>query len=692
MASPPGSLSIPRASAAAASSRAVSSSGGAGSVRASSDSAPNARPVVRSTRSVRGSKARRSNLDDALGEEVQHPVGLDARAETDDRGASGQAASSCLAIFDDVHRHQPLARLLEAQLGAAARREQSRLAAGFAPPGDAIGERREDRDSQRLQLGRGVEASAAAVERGAELPPDATHLLDRAGVQLQPAQQVGAKAARVGLPIEIDQIGHVGSALEPRAGGAAERRPSAGANVALANQRGGQGGGLASAAHLPFDHQPRQSGMGGEAEHAPADVGEIARRADRPQPPEELARGAPGRGRRWLQPAERVSIHDAERPQGHRHVGQIDARDLGWIVGRTLIEVVLGVKAQRASGARSSGASGALVGGGAADLGQRQRRQARPGRVRGDPRQPGIHHRHHAVDRHRRFGDVRRQDHLAPSRRPHGAGLFLERHLAVQGKNGQLGCLGELGQRSLRPADLGGAGEKDQQIAVGLLAQELPDRPRNPPLERAVVGGLRHRQVLDGHVEHPPFASHGGRPAGIAGQKRAHRFGLQRGRHGHHGELGAGPFPQPSQPGERQIGGHVPLVKLVEHDGRDAPQLGIGEQAPHEQPLGHEPQPGPGAAGLVEADAVADDLADPLPALGGHPSSGQARRQPPGSRTKFPGAGQAGVEQGAGDAGGLPGAGGSLDDHGAIGLHRPDDGRDGIVDGQRRQAGASARR
>ena len=124
---------------------------------------------------------------------------------------------------------------------------------------------------------------ASAVERGAELPPDAAHLLDRAGVQLQPAQQVGAKATRVGLAIEIDEIGDVGAALEPRAGGATERRARAGADVALADQRGCQRGGLARSARLPFDHQPRQSRMGGKAEHSPADVGE--HRPSRRSPP-----------------------------------------------------------------------------------------------------------------------------------------------------------------------------------------------------------------------------------------------------------------------------------------------------------------------------------------------------------------------------------------------------------------------
>ena len=236
-------------------------------------------------------------------------------------------------------------------------------------------------------------------------------------------------------------------------------------------------------------------------------------------------------------------------------------------------------------------------------------------------------------------------------------------------------------------------GKKHQQVTVRLLAQELPDRARDPSLERAVVARLRHWQVLDRDVEPPPFAPHRGRLAGIASEKRAHRLGLQRRRHGHDGEIRAGPFPQPAQPGERQIGGHMPLVQLVEHDGGDATKLGIGEQAPHEQTLGHESQAGAGAAGLVEADAIAHGLADPLSAFGGHPGGGQARRQPPGLEDpESPRTREARVEQRARHPGGFSRAGRGLDHHGAVGLHRFDDGGEDPVDGQGRQAGGSARR
>ena len=70
------------------------------------------------------------------------------------------------------------------------------LPPGFAPARDAIGERGEDRQPQRLRLGGGVDPRAArrpsAEASWRRTRPD---LLDRAGVQLQPAEQRRGESA-----------------------------------------------------------------------------------------------------------------------------------------------------------------------------------------------------------------------------------------------------------------------------------------------------------------------------------------------------------------------------------------------------------------------------------------------------------------------------------------------------------------
>ena len=68
----------------------------------------------------------------------------------------------------------------------------------------------------------------------------------------------------------------------------------------------------------------------------------------------------------------------------------------------------------------------------AAILRDLQRRQARPGRVRGDAGQARVDHRGHAVDGDRGLGHVGGEDDLAPRGRAHRAVLLLGREVAVE--------------------------------------------------------------------------------------------------------------------------------------------------------------------------------------------------------------------------------------------------------------------
>ena len=74
----------------------------------------------------------------------------------------------------------------------------------------------------------------------------------------------------------------------------------------------------------------------------------------------------------------------------------------------------------------------------------------------------------------------------------------------------------------------------------------------------------------------------------------------------------------------------APLVELVEHDRADALQRRVGQQLPGQDPLGRHPEPGPRPDLPLEADEVADLLAERPAPLVGDPGRGRPRRDPTG--------------------------------------------------------------
>ena len=208
------------------------------------------------------------------------------------------------------------------------------------------------------------------------------------------------------------------------------------------------------------------------------------------------------------------------------------------------------------------------------------------------------------------------------------------------------------------PADLGAARQEDQQVAVGLLAQQPLHRPRDAVLEPVVgAGGLLGREVLDGHVEAAPLRAEGG-----GAQEGGHRRGVERGRHGHQPQVGPAGALQAAQQRQGQVAVQVALVELVEQDGADAGEGGLGEEAAQQQPLGDEADAGARRGDVLEADLVADRLAGPLAQLLGHPPGRQPGRQAPRLQHHHLALHQpGGVDRGR-DARGLAGAGGRLDD------------------------------
>ena len=361
------------------------------------------------------------------------------------------------------------------------------------------------------------------------------------------------------------------------------------------------------------------------------DVGEIAGRVDGAQPGEELARRAPGgRGRR-LEPGERVGVADAERGERQHRVGQVGARDLGRVVGagaarsRAACRAAArgpGACARRARRAASAAARLILA---SASVGR-----PGPGRVRGDARQPRVDHRHHAVDGHRRLGDVGGQHHLAAPGGPHGARLLLERHLAVQRQHASVAGLRRA--RRARPARAGfspAPGRNTSRSPSVSSRSEPPDRRRDL---RSSGGDRRPRprgEVLDRDLEAAPLAAHGGAVASAAPRERPRTGsassvadiattassgrGLSRSRR--------------SQASARSVATWR-SCSSSSTTAETPRELGIGEQPPHEQPLGDEPAPACG---------------DPRPRRSGRCSRRSRRRArrappPPGWRPGAPAA------------------------------------------------------
>ncbi len=362
------------------------------------------------------------------------------------------------------------------------------------------------------------------------------------------------------------------------------------------------------------------------AEEGLARGGERARRIERPQAREELLTGRHcHRGGLGEEPQLR-HVRDPQCPGGEQQLRQIQPRDLRKIEGPARLEVVRRVEPNRQACARSAGPPGALDRRGLADLSEPQGGKAGPVRVAGQLGEPGVDHDADPVDGDRGLGHVGGEDHLAPGRGRHHAGLGLERQLAVQRKDvdpepGRAHAWPSGGAQGLvAPANLGRARQEHQQIALGPVPQEPAHRGRHLLGERAIV---RVAEVLDRDLEAASLAAH---PRTVV-EELGDGLGVEGGRHDAHPEVGAARAPQAGQQRQHQIARQVALVKLVEHHRPDAPERGIGEQPPDQDPLGDEADPGARRGPVLEADGVADGRAERLPELARDPLGGEPRRE-----------------------------------------------------------------
>ncbi len=244
---------------------------------------------------------------------------------------------------------------------------------------------------------------------------------------------------------------------------------------------------------------------------------------------------------------------------------------------------------------------------------------------------------------------------------------------------------GERGAGLGGPPDLGHPGEEDQHVAGGSLVHQPSNGRCHPILQAVVAGRVGGGEVLDRDLEEASLGTHGGRV-----EEAGHRPGVERGRHGHQPEVGAGGLLEAAEERQCQVALQVALVELVEHDRADAGQAGLGDQPPGEQSLGDVAQAGSRPGHLLESHLPAHGLARALPHLLGDPTRGHAGSEAPRLEDHHLAvAGQAGLEECAGNPGGLAGAGWGLDDE----RPAPAEGRDDVwqdgVDRERQHAATS---
>ena len=359
--------------------------------------------------------------------------------------------------------------------------------------------------------------------------------------------------------------------------------------------------------------------MGREGRHAAPERGQLAVGPERAEVGQGLGGARQGAGLGGLEPREGRGVAPAAGAQEQDGLAEVDAPDLGRLPGGPGLVVGLGPEAHAAAGAGAARAAGALLGRGAADRLGEQGVDAAHRVEAGDAGEAGVHDRADAGQRQRGLGDVGGDDHLAARAGSHRAVLLLGREVAMEGQQVGAPALRGVGEQAERARDLEGARHEDEDVALGLLAQQAPDLLRGA-VPRASPGIARLGRVLEVDGEGPAVGGERLRTL----QPGAERLGVEGGGHRHEQEVGAARLLEP--PGEREgdVGVQVALMELVEDDRADAGQAGIGRHLPQEEGLGDELDAGGGGLGAVEADLVPHLVAQPPAAL-----LGDARRQEP---------------------------------------------------------------
>ena len=186
--------------------------------------------------------------------------------------------------------------------------------------------------------------------------------------------------------------------------------------------------------------------------------------------------------------------------------------------------------------------------------------------------------------------------------------------------------------------DLAGPGQEDQYVTGALVqgplhgggdvGEELPRHPARPQ----ATGAPRRRPHLLKGVEAPGHLHQRGGSvrravrgsARGAAQDAAQAVGVERGGHGHEGEVLAQGGARVRQEGQEQVAVQGALVDLVEDDGIDAAQLRVTLETAQEEPGGDDLDPRVRAGASLPAHRVADGAADFLSQEVGQAAGGRA--------------------------------------------------------------------
>ena len=171
-------------------------------------------------------------------------------------------------------------------------------------------------------------------------------------------------------------------------------------------------------------------------------------------------------------------------------------------------------------------------------------------------------------------------------------------------------------QRSFDPRDLALAGQEHQHVAR-VLRQGVLDRAPGLRFEWLIAarGEMRNR--------HRVAAASTAEPRRV--EELRQPLAVERGRHHHDPQVHAQRRLHIQRQCQAEVGGEVAFVELVEHDRADAFERGIVLDHAGEDALGDHLDPRRCRDLVVEADAVADRLADLLAALPRHEVGGGAR-------------------------------------------------------------------
>ncbi len=345
------------------------------------------------------------------------------------------------------------------------------------------------------------------------------------------------------------------------------------------------------------------------------------------QPQRERHRG---RGRP-LEPPEERRVAGRPEKDVEEGRGEVGPEELGLFEGAQALLLVPGEEAKREARAEAAGAAGALLGARARNAAEDQPVEA-GARVEAEgAREARVDDRGDALDRERRFGDVRREDDAAVAGRRGcergvlgGAGKVAVEDADVEGLVHRLHGLA-------RPADLEGAREEDEDVSSRALRQGGPHGRRDAGLEGPRVGLVR---VPDLDGEGAPGDAHDRRRAARVREERGDGIRIERGGGDEKQEVLAEGRADLAEHREGEVRVAAPLVELVEHHARDAREGGVLEEAASQDPLGHDEDARPGRADGFVADLVPGALSDRLPQLRGDPARRGAGGDP--SRLQHP--------------------------------------------------------